>query len=151
MLRVLLFLCAAMNSSLAIGCSCISGTLGARDALAEMLQEADAVTLATATEVTPTKILSSSQHPDGEVTQFKSAKIWKGKPGDTFRTKIITSCCMCGVSFQAGETYLLFLYRGDEANYYRTNSCVGAQMKKRLSQERKIELLNELTNTARSQ
>ena len=144
MLRVVLFLVAALLTNAAFGCSCDRGNLEPIDALAELLKKVDAVTLATAIEVKSDLSVRNLPTFGTKLTRFKPTRVWKGNLNPSFQTKIDANCCVCGVKFKEGEPYVLFLYGPNAEGYYTTSSCMRSRMKRRQSMENEILILEEL-------
>jgi len=97
------------------------------DAVEEAYLAYDSVVLA---KVVSVESGSFPLHPElkelllsGEITTFALEHAWKGDPAVTFRTRIVTQCCFCGMSFVVGEHYLLYLTGPDDDGFYDTSSC----------------------------
>ena len=77
-----------------------------------------------------------------EITQFSEIQSWKGEHGTQFYTNIITECCLCGVKFELGKTYLLYLYSVEGENTYAASSCSRTMLADKAQED--IEILNAL-------
>jgi len=88
--------------------------------------------------------MSEMTERDYEITEFLAIRSWKGKFGDYFRTKVNMACCVCGISFVPGETYLLYLNGPDENGYYDTHMCMRTTHFKSDRARQDIQFLNEL-------
>jgi hypothetical protein len=60
---------------------------------------------------------------EGAITTFDVIKTWKGPTEATVRTRIVTACCVCGVSFEAGGEYLLYASGPDADGFLSTSRC----------------------------
>jgi len=112
----------------ALACSCWRSEGGEAEQVKSAYNDAAAVVLARAESVSEERV-KRAYLPDneeiypGELTHFSEIRSWKGSHGKQFYTRIITACCMCGISFVAGETYLLYLYGPDKEGFYSTSIC----------------------------
>lgn len=77
-----------------------------------------------------------------ETTVFRVTKVWKGKLAETVTFQIDIQCCVCGRSFDMGETYLVYGYRSDEDPYFTTDIC--SRTKKKASAAWELSLLSRL-------
>ena len=135
----------ALVANVAWACKCNWGNLEPREGYAEMIAAVDAVTLATAIEVKTDYSFGNWPDLGTKLTKFEPQRTWKGDFHHSFQTKIDTNCCVCGVSFEVGQTYVLFLHGPDAEGYYSTSSCARARIRHHQSMEDEILILDELT------
>jgi len=76
-----------------------------------------------------------------QTTVFHVKDSWKGRHSDRITTRIDVSCCVCGYSFEKGESYLIFGYE-ERDGYFSTSVCSLTQ--KLESAEEIIAILEEL-------
>jgi len=108
-------------------CSCLRDWSSPQERLLKEYKSADAIVLATAVEVKPrdkneeqAKIINKYWI---ENTTFKLIGRWKGNIDTQFETSILVGRGMCGIQFQQGETYLLYLYKKRDGHLYSTSIC----------------------------
>lgn len=154
MKKYILCVSVLISSLKALACSCVFHDGPAEKAVYDSFQQASTVVLATAEHVENLDPLVTDIWSEGkryyrdsyynsQRTQFVAIESWKGGHEKRFFTEIITSCCMCGYSFEVGKTYLLYLYGPDKNGYYRTSSC--SRTKEDSDQVKKeIEILNNI-------
>lgn len=130
-IALLLLLAGASN---AIACSCFNDASTLEEAVTNAFDNATAVVLATAEQVENLEPFTARAWSEGgkheqktyynlQRTQFVALQSWKGEHGKRFFTDIVIACCMCGYTFEQGQTYLLYLHGPDNNGYYRTSSC----------------------------
>ncbi len=121
---VIVFLCFFSLDSLS--CSCVFQPDDLEEAVMAAYESVSSVVLAqveSVSEAKSIKKIAQTYEFESEVTQFTEIKSWKGQHGKHFETNIITSCCMCGMSFEKGQTYLLYLDGPDANGHYSTSIC----------------------------
>jgi hypothetical protein len=82
----------------------------------------------------------------GEITTFEVIKSWKGINTKTFRTKIATECCVCGLRFEVSKEYLMYLsfppsFSDSEPvshDFYWTSICSRTRSTKKTGDEEDI-------------
>lgn len=125
------------------GCSCAPASADQEKAVLEAFDHASSVVLAIAESI-ENIALSRSQNPqerEDEITQFAALHSWKGSHGDTFYTKISLRCCACGIAFEVGKTYLLYLH-GPYDEYYKTGICSRTRDESRSAED--IRIINSI-------
>jgi hypothetical protein len=142
-MRSVIFILMWLMSGIAFACSCREELPDINDAVAQALEVADSVVLAKAIHI-DTYLQDHDDHSfEGERTTFETIRLWKGNVGTTFETEIITACCMCGMSFVVGETYLLYLYRKTSSGALATSICTRTKPYAKAAPE--IEILERIT------
>ena len=106
------------------GCSCEPSPEDQEKAVLEAYNHASSVVLAFAESIENIALSRSrnSQKREDEITRFVVLQSWKGSHRDTFYTKISLRCCACGMAFEVGKIYLLYLH-GPYDEFYRTGIC----------------------------
>ncbi|WP_395376580.1 hypothetical protein [Marinicella sp. W31] len=107
-------------------CSCARQPKYMETAVTRAFNQADAVVFAHTIKKEETSVFDEMNQEyayDAEITQFSIIKSWKGALTTEVKTKIITACCMCGMSFSHSGSYLLYLYGPDDDGYYSTSIC----------------------------
>lgn len=101
----------------AMACSCAVSGVSFEEQVAEAFATADYVILGEVTKVE--SIVATDELPDGQkgrydaqLAHIKVIESWKGgkKAGDDFLTRTITTCCMCGLSVEVGQRWLVYAY-----------------------------------------
>ena len=110
--------------SVSVACSCVKSEETELEDVRKTYENAKAVIYGEAVSSRSEKI----QDPfygllNGEVTEFKVIRKFKGNIGERVETSIITDCCLCGVSFEVGKKYLLYLVQ-DENGIFSTSICM---------------------------
>ncbi|MCW8127517.1 hypothetical protein [Microbulbifer halophilus] len=139
-------LMALANGVLACSCAFPEGTL--EEKVRSSVESAAAVVLARAESISEAQLPSRFGRPEsegypGEITHFSEIRSWKGSHGKQFYTRITTACCMCGRSFDEGDTYLLYLYGPDDEGFYSTSICSRTSAQSRV-EEGELEVLERV-------
>ena len=123
-MKKLLFACLAWLLPLgAWACSCVEITDDLSYEMRAAFERSDAVVVAKALSITVLPPETSLDYdPEIHVTDLNAIISFKGEVPPRFQTKIETACCVCGFTFAEGETYLLFLYEGEDG-FYDTDIC----------------------------
>lgn len=133
MKKVIVFLLSAY-SGFSIACSCVSYKPHSKEDIKASYDNAASVVIATAVSIEnldsePALIVDENgnssplnPHPT-QKTRFTVLESFKGEHASDLITEIDLRCCLCGISFQEGETYLLYLYRTKDKSYYATSIC----------------------------
>lgn len=58
--------------------------------------------------------------------KLKVLQSWKGVQSESVSVFTTSICCICGYSFERGETYLIYTYSGNRGEL-RTNMCTRTQ------------------------
>ena len=147
MIRLFVFGSLYLMSGVSLACSCVFEDIGLEESVKKSFKSASSVVLARAIHIEEKGVSLSPDDPmppdaftDGDITQFNEIESWKGEHGKSFHTRINTMCCMCGYSFQVGESYLLKLYGPDEEGFYTTSVC--SRTKPTEDAEEEIDVLN---------
>ena len=127
----------------ALGCSCAPGPEDQKKAVLEAYNHSSSVVLAIAEDIENSARSRSenSREREDEITRFAALQSWKGSHGDTFYTKISLRCCACGMAFEVGKTYLLYL-SGPYDEFYKTGICSRTRGESRSSED--IQILNSI-------
>lgn len=149
MIRLFVFSCLYIMSSVSLACSCAFEDNSLEDAVKKSLHTASSVVLARAIHIKENENTFSTDDPippgadmGGDITQFNEIQSWKGEHGKSFHTRINTMCCMCGYSFQEGKSYLLYLYGPNKEGFYSTSVC--SRTKPAGDAEKEIDILNRI-------
>ena len=109
---------------------------------------ADVVFLGIAKKVvrvaTPKEIIQKEGYdPQIDETTFKVLKSWKGVSSDRIVSRISIVCCLCGYTFEAGKTYLVYAMMKDGGMIY-SSTCSRTQpmTSEQMSQSLDIKVLN---------
>ncbi|TQV72294.1 hypothetical protein FLL45_18935 [Aliikangiella marina] len=133
-MKIFILLLAALKSGALLACSCMYQDPRSKEQIKSSFDRAAAVIIATAVEVENlnpvNQAIQSEDYPEvynfeKQRTTFSLVQSFKGDNNREIVTEIDIRCCLCGVTFQEGETYLLYLYRSDSEdnkNFY-TSSC----------------------------
>ena len=78
------------------------------------VEYADVVFLAEAVSIDKDRV---SEFETYDTTTFALQSVWKGDLGKTVTTRVMTTCCLCGFRFTAGQTYLVYGKRGGNGQY----------------------------------
>ncbi|WP_462156602.1 hypothetical protein [Pseudoalteromonas sp. GB56] len=107
----------SMSAFYTFACSCRDVTVQ------EATEYADAVVIATAVNIE--HVLSPNERfdPQTKKTFFTVLEVFKGQEMSELQTQIDTVCCICGMSFTQGETYLLYLQGPDQEGFYHASTC----------------------------
>lgn len=116
-----LFFFALLFANGSFACSCLPQEGDDDQALADAVQQATVVVLATVKKV-DTEFADDEQMAM-DTTHFSTVKIWKGQPGKTFATRMHTAGNLCGLKFTQAKTYLLYLSGPGQDGFYSTNNC----------------------------
>ncbi len=124
-MKIMLVMITLMMAWEADACSCMRPDPNHDVAVREAWTRATAVVLATAetVEKVPGSSIKPGGKPQHEITTFTRLKHWKGDVPESFETSIVTECCLCGISFSEGQTYLLYLYKSEGSDHYSTSIC----------------------------
>jgi len=127
----------------ALGCSCAPGPEDQHKAVLEAYNHSSSVVLAIAEEIENGARPRSENSRDweDEITRFVALQSWKGSHDDTFYTKISLRCCACGMAFEVGKTYLLYL-SGPFNEFYKTGICSRTRPESRSSED--VQILNSI-------
>lgn len=112
----------------AYGCSCAAPISDVKLAVGQAYKGASSVVVAQAVSIEKQKVRqawmdSKDEGIDGEITHFVTVDSWKGRHGENFITKTTMGGGMCGMSFEKGKAYLLYLYGPDKEGYYSASIC----------------------------
>lgn len=118
----------SMVAGQAYACSCAAPISDVKLAVSQAFKGASSVVVAQAVSIDKKKVRqawmdSKDEGIDGEITHFVSVDSWKGRHGESFTTKTTMGAGMCGMSFEKGKAYLLYLYGPDKEDYYSANIC----------------------------
>lgn len=138
-IKILLAAGLLLYSILAFPCSCAFQSGDIYKQVRESSSSASSVLIA---QVESIEISQSDTHLTTEITHFSEIESWKGIHGKQIYTKIVTTCCMCGISFVEGKTYLLYLYGPNKQGYYSSSSCT--RTKPAEGAEEEVEVLNSI-------
>ncbi len=69
-----------------------------------------------------------------EITTFRVVEQFGNYREQTFTTKIANACCLCGMSFELDESYLVYVYPSD-GGYFTTSICSRTKRADRASDE----------------
>jgi hypothetical protein len=142
----------------ALACACRGGSDNAVKDVTVSYKNSIAVVKAIARSVEATHIpmdftQGKATQVKAELTTFEVTKNWKGIKTKTFLTKIATECCVCGISFEIGKEYLLYLslpiHLSDSESesahngYYSTSTCSRTRSIEKAAEDEKI--LNKIT------
>lgn len=110
------------------GCSCVAATSDIKLAVSQAYKGASSVVVAQVVSIEKQKIRKAwmdkkDASVDGEITRFVTVDSWKGSHGESFATKTIVGGGMCGMAFEEGKAYLLYLYGPDKEGYYSASIC----------------------------
>jgi hypothetical protein len=132
----------------AYACSCVPQPQLLDTAVRQAFNQANAVVLATvsAIQVRKKPDAADTYYLESQVTRFATTRRWKGDPGATFETDIVTACCICGMVFEVGERYLLYLSGPDSNGRFSTSICSRSRLSRGLDEE--IEILDRLQKKA---
>ena len=127
----------------AFACSCAPGPEGHEEAVREAYNHASSVVLAIAEEIENIDRSRSknSRVREDEITRFVAIQSWKGSHDNTFYTKISLRCCACGMAFEVGKIYLLYLH-GPYDEFYKTGICSRSRDELRAAED--IQILNSI-------
>jgi len=147
MLKTIFFMIFILVSMDALACSCAGQPDDLNVAVKKAYASASSVVLAEVEAITPSKTLEKIGEKQyelkSEITHFSEIRSWKGEHGKRFYTKIVTACCMCGISFKKGEKYLLYLHGPHKEGFYSTSHCTRTTNKKRAEDD--IQILNKIS------
>ena len=93
---------------------------------------------------TPKEIIQKEGYdPQIDETTFKVIKSWKGVNSDRIVSRISIVCCLCGYTFEAGKTYLVYAMIKDGGPIYVSTCSRSRPMaSEQVSQSMDIEVLN---------
>lgn len=117
-----------MLAGQAYGCSCAAPIGDVKLAVSQAYKGASSVVVAQAVSIEKQKVRQAwmdkkDEGIDGEITRFVTVDSWKGSHGESFATKTTMGGGMCGMSFEKGKAYLLYLYGPDKEGYYSASIC----------------------------
>jgi len=78
---------------------------------------------------TVTKVEEQNDKNETHITTFEITENFSQFDGDSFQTKIKTVCCVCGIKFTEGESYLVYANKKDD-KYFVTSSCSRTKLAK---------------------
>lgn len=140
-MRIALLILVVLFSKYTSACSCVRWPKEVEDAAQAKFDRSESVVLAEVEGTVKVKIASNfgdeNYEHNGEETHFSTIKSWKGSHGKHFYTRVITDCCMCGLTFEKGEKYLIYMYESKEKGFYKTSICSGNQHYKYAEEEMK--------------
>lgn len=123
-------------------CSCMFYDGSVEEQVNKKYNTSDSVVFAQVEGVKKIKIKAfwndHDEEANGEETHFSVIKSWKGSHAKHFYTKIITDCCVCGITFKEGEKYLLYLSESEDKGYYETSICAGNKTQNKAQKEIKV-------------
>ena len=110
------------------GCSCGMQPQELEEGVIRAYKNASSVLLAQAVSIQDGKLpagWNSNEDAmyEGQTTHFSTIESWKGIHGKQLYTQIVTACCMCGMMFEQGKIYLLYLYGPNKDGYFSTSIC----------------------------
>ena len=141
-LTILIALACFLATVESSACSCVPPPEDLKEGVARALERADLVFLGEAENVALDVDKEKKFSPMIQTSTFYVLESWKGEKVTRVTTKINIQCCVCGFSFDEGETYLIFGYEREDG-FYSTSICSMSNRADRSTEV--IEVLRELS------
>ncbi|MES9964049.1 MAG: hypothetical protein ABW116_10955 [Candidatus Sedimenticola sp. 20ELBAFRAG] len=116
--------------SLALACSCAPPKAFEED-IPKLIEGNSDVVVALAKVLSVEKLKDDS---NTHITSFEVIENFTAFDRKLFKTKVANACCLCGVKFDIGTTYLVYAHKTN-GGYFQTNSCSRTKDAKQAKEE----------------